>query len=195
MAEADHVLVLRLAGPMQSWGSRSQFNRRDTDDQPTKSGIVGLLAAAAGRRRGDPIEDLVGLRLAVRVDQPGTLLRDYHTVSNYTGQSHLTASVNKSGRQERRPDNPEEQDVGDHQVLPPGRRVRRRGRRPHGLAANPRRGAPTAKLPPCVGSALVRAHPAAPAGRRRQRPVARTARRCHRIGALAGRPSGPGSRE
>lgn len=106
MTEAGHVLVLRLAGPMQSWGSTSEFNRRDTDDQPTKSGVVGLLAAAQGRRRGEAIEDLVGLRMAVRVDQPGTMLRDYHTVSNYTGQSHLTAAVNRTGQQVRRPDNP-----------------------------------------------------------------------------------------
>jgi len=105
MTEAGHVLVLRLAGPMQSWGSTGEFNRRDTDDQPTKSGVVGLLAAAQGRRRSDAIEDLVGLRMAVRIDQPGTMLRDYHTVSNYTGQAHLTATVNRSGQQVRRADN------------------------------------------------------------------------------------------
>ena len=73
------VLVLRLAGPMQSWGSSSRFTRRSTEAFPTKSGIVGLLAAAQGRRRTDPIEDLVDLKMAVRVDQPGELLRDFHT--------------------------------------------------------------------------------------------------------------------
>ena len=99
MTEADHVLVLRLAGPMQSWGSTSQFNRRDTDDQPTKSGVVGLLAAAQGRRRGEAIEDLVGLRMAVRVDQPGTMLRDFHTIGDLTGKPLLSAAVNASGNQ------------------------------------------------------------------------------------------------
>ena len=73
------ILVLRLAGPMQSWGSSSRFTRRSTEAFPTKSGIVGLLAAAQGRRRTDPIEDLVDLKMAVRVDQPGELLRDFHT--------------------------------------------------------------------------------------------------------------------
>ena len=73
------VLVLRLAGPMQSWGSSSRFTRRSTEAFPTKSGIVGLLAAAQGRRRTDPIEDLAELRMAARVDQPGELLRDFHT--------------------------------------------------------------------------------------------------------------------
>ena len=50
------VLVLRLAGPMQSWGVSSQFVHRATETFPTKSGLVGLLAAAQGRRRCDPIE-------------------------------------------------------------------------------------------------------------------------------------------
>lgn len=73
------VLVLRLAGPMQSWGATSRFTRRSTEAFPTKSALVGLLAAAQGRRRSDPIEDLAKLRVAVRVDQPGHLLRDFHT--------------------------------------------------------------------------------------------------------------------
>ncbi|WP_035759189.1 type I-E CRISPR-associated protein Cas5/CasD [Granulicoccus phenolivorans] len=73
------VLLLRLAGPLQSWGAASRFTRRATEAMPTKSGILGLLAAAQGRRRTDPIEDLVGLRLAVRCDQKGPLLRDFHT--------------------------------------------------------------------------------------------------------------------
>jgi CRISPR system Cascade subunit CasD len=99
MSGNPHSLVLRLAGPLQSWGGRGQFNRRDTLDEPTKSGIVGLLAAAQGRRRQDPIEDLVGLALGVRVDQPGSLLRDYHTVSDHRGRPLLSASVNAKGAQ------------------------------------------------------------------------------------------------
>lgn len=73
------VLTLRLSSPLQSWGSSSRFTRRSTESAPTKSGILGLLAAAEGRRRSDPIEDLLDLTLAVRVDQPGVLLRDFHT--------------------------------------------------------------------------------------------------------------------
>ncbi|MBH1938275.1 type I-E CRISPR-associated protein Cas5/CasD [Streptomyces sp. AV19] len=93
------VLVLRLAGPLQSWGSRSAFNRRETGSEPTKSGVLGLLAAAAGRRREDPLDDLVRLRLGVRVDQPGTLLRDYHTVSDYRGRPLPQAGVSAKGIQ------------------------------------------------------------------------------------------------
>lgn len=73
------VLALRLAGPMQSWGSASRFVRRYTGMVPTKSGVIGLIAAAQGRRRADSIEDLVHLRLGVRVDQPGRLVRDFQT--------------------------------------------------------------------------------------------------------------------
>ncbi|MFI6785541.1 type I-E CRISPR-associated protein Cas5/CasD [Micromonospora sp. NPDC050276] len=92
-------LVLRLAGPLQSWGGRGQFNRRDTLDEPTKSGILGLLAAAQGLRRQEPIEKLLSLSLGVRTDQPGSLLRDYHTVSDYRGRPLLSASVNAKNAQ------------------------------------------------------------------------------------------------
>ncbi|CAN5393111.1 type I-E CRISPR-associated protein Cas5/CasD [soil metagenome] len=99
MSPEGWCLVLRLAGPLQSWGGQSQFNRRDTMGEPTKSGVIGLLAAADGRRREDPIVDLVALRLGVRVDQEGSLLRDYHTVSDYRGRPLLSASVSAKGVQ------------------------------------------------------------------------------------------------
>lgn len=95
----EAVLVLRLAGPLQSWGDHSAFNRRDTQPEPTKSGIIGLLAAASGRSRQDDLADLLPLRLAVRVDQPGTLLRDYHTVSDYRGRPLPQSGVNAKGIQ------------------------------------------------------------------------------------------------
>ncbi|MBM0258161.1 type I-E CRISPR-associated protein Cas5/CasD [Micromonospora sp. 4G55] len=99
MTDHTSCLVLRLAGPLQSWGGRGQFNRRDTLDEPTKSGIVGLLAAAQGLRRQDSIEALLGLSLGVRTDQPGSLLRDYHTVSDLRSRPLLSASVNAKGAQ------------------------------------------------------------------------------------------------
>ncbi|GAA2462817.1 type I-E CRISPR-associated protein Cas5/CasD [Streptomyces lavendulocolor] len=96
----DHaILVLRLAAPLQSWGGPSHYNRRETRPQPTKSGVLGLLAAAQGRAREASITDLVDLRLAVRVDQPGTLLRDYHTYSDYRGTPLPSAKVNTKGVQ------------------------------------------------------------------------------------------------
>lgn len=73
------VLLLKLAGPLQSWGSGSRFTERGTQHEPTKSGVVGLLAAALGRRRTDPVDDLAALDFAVRIDQPGLLESDFQT--------------------------------------------------------------------------------------------------------------------
>lgn len=76
-------LLLLLRGPLQSWGDASRYRDRATQPRPTKSGVVGLIAAAQGRRRTDDIEDLARLRFAVRVDQPGSLLRDYQTAEDW----------------------------------------------------------------------------------------------------------------
>ncbi|MFF0698516.1 type I-E CRISPR-associated protein Cas5/CasD [Streptomyces tendae] len=75
------VLVLRLAGPLQSWGASARFTRRTTESAPTKSGVIGLLASAAGIERGDDenLAPLAALRFGVRIDQPGTRVRDFHT--------------------------------------------------------------------------------------------------------------------
>jgi CRISPR system Cascade subunit CasD len=75
------VLALRLAGPLQSWGASSRFTLRTTESAPTKSGVIGLLAAAAGIERGDDarLVPLAALRFGVRIDQPGTRIRDFHT--------------------------------------------------------------------------------------------------------------------
>lgn len=73
------TLLLRLAAPLQSWGVGAKFDRRETQRLPTKSGVVGLLAAALGRKRTDSLEDLNALSMGVRADQEGELLRDYHT--------------------------------------------------------------------------------------------------------------------
>ena len=42
------TLLLRLASPLQSWGWTPKFETRKTNREPTKSGVVGLLAAALG---------------------------------------------------------------------------------------------------------------------------------------------------
>jgi CRISPR system Cascade subunit CasD len=94
-------LILRLAGPLQSWGGTSKFASRRTLNEPTKGGIVGLLAAAQGRRRTEPIEDLLRIRMGVRTEYPGILMVDYHTISNYTG-TDLPTAVTKNGRQKLR---------------------------------------------------------------------------------------------
>ena len=75
-----NVLLIPLVGPMQSWGTRSRFQERDTERSPSKSGVIGILASALGRKRNDAIEDLACLDFGVRIDREGTLGRDYHTV-------------------------------------------------------------------------------------------------------------------
>ena len=86
------VLLLRLAGPMQAWGVKSRFTVRSTELAPTKSGVIGMLAAATGRRRTDPIEDLLTLRFGVRKDQPGTVIRDFHTAVPTDGRKPMPLS-------------------------------------------------------------------------------------------------------
>ena len=52
------ALLLRLAGPLQAWGAKSRFTVRATELAPTKSGVIGMLAAAVGRTRTAPIQEL-----------------------------------------------------------------------------------------------------------------------------------------
>ncbi|MFI2300209.1 type I-E CRISPR-associated protein Cas5/CasD [Actinacidiphila glaucinigra] len=84
------VLTLQLAGPLQSWGAAARFARRSTENAPTKSGVIGLLAAAVGLDRDDDtgLAELAELRFGVRIDQPGTRLRDFQTAHHFdSGES------------------------------------------------------------------------------------------------------------
>lgn len=73
------TLLLRFSAPMQAWGTQSHFGHRDTGREPSKSGVIGLLCAALGRPRSQPVDDLAALRMGVRVDQEGSIRKDYHT--------------------------------------------------------------------------------------------------------------------
>ena len=89
------TLALCFDAPMQSWGIRSRGVIRDSTAEPTKSGVVGVLAAALGVERDDTtrIAELAALRLGVRVDREGALERDYHTTQNVPttqGTGHRT---------------------------------------------------------------------------------------------------------
>jgi len=76
------TLLLRLVGPLQSWGTTSRFDQRDTGKEPSKSGVIGLLAAAMGidRENWTGLEPLTRLRMGVRHDRPGVPKYDYQTV-------------------------------------------------------------------------------------------------------------------
>jgi CRISPR system Cascade subunit CasD len=88
------TLLLRLSGPMQSWGTQSKFDVRDTGYEPSKSGVIGLICAALGRPRYAPIADLAGLMMGVRVDRQGVLKRDYHTAGK-GGYYRVSGSVER----------------------------------------------------------------------------------------------------
>ncbi|MGW7071835.1 type I-E CRISPR-associated protein Cas5/CasD [Streptomyces sp. NPDC054855] len=84
------VLLLRLAAPLQAWGASARFVRRTTESAPTKSGVIGMLAAAQGLDRDDDagLSRLAALRFGVRIDQPGTRVRDFQTAHHaVTGKS------------------------------------------------------------------------------------------------------------
>jgi CRISPR system Cascade subunit CasD len=74
------TLLLQCVAPLQSWGTQSEYIVRETGREPSKSGVIGLLCAALGRERTAPVTDLAELKMGVRVDQEGKILRDYHTV-------------------------------------------------------------------------------------------------------------------
>ncbi len=74
------TLLLRIRAPMMSWGDHSRFTIRDTQREPTKSAIIGLICAALGRPRWESVSDLAALTMGVRVNQEGLVQCDYHTV-------------------------------------------------------------------------------------------------------------------
>jgi CRISPR system Cascade subunit CasD len=102
--ESVSVLFLRLEGPLQSWGDDSRWTVRRTRSEPTKSGVIGLVAAVLGYSHdadGDRQVARLGqeLRLGVRVDRPGTLLRDYHTVADGVLSAEGKIKINAATRE------------------------------------------------------------------------------------------------
>ncbi|TAN45747.1 MAG: type I-E CRISPR-associated protein Cas5/CasD [Rhodospirillales bacterium] len=75
-------LIFRLYGPLAAWGDIAVGERRAGFSRPSKSAVLGLVAAALGVKRTDKErQDQLseGYGFAVRVDAPGQLMRDYHT--------------------------------------------------------------------------------------------------------------------
>lgn len=77
-------LGFRLAGPMSSWGDVAVGDTRSTWAAPSASALTGLLGAAHGIRREDEAgqKSLAAWRFAVRLDQQGTYMRDFHTIQS-----------------------------------------------------------------------------------------------------------------
>ena len=84
------TLLLRMSAPLQAWGYESKFETRRTSREPTKSGVIGLLASALGRSRDESVQDLNELSFGVRVDHEGEVLHDYYTVKLNESKTYVT---------------------------------------------------------------------------------------------------------
>lgn len=85
------TLLLRLAAPLQSWGNSSKFETRTTEKMPTKSGVVGMLAAALGWERNADLTKLTDLKFGVRADREGEHITDFHIARTQKGKdSYVT---------------------------------------------------------------------------------------------------------
>lgn len=79
-------LALYLRAPLQSWGASSKFGIRGTLDVPTRSGLLGLIAAACGINKNDEMADGTWLARAKKVSMSvltfkrGDRMTEYHTV-------------------------------------------------------------------------------------------------------------------
>ena len=95
------TLLLRLAGPMQSWGTQSRFTERDTGRDPSKSGVIGLLCAALGWPRDvepDRLARLARLRMGVRIERPGIMRMEYQTAGgSHQADQHYGVAIVEGG--------------------------------------------------------------------------------------------------
>lgn len=76
-------LLFRLYGPLASWGDIAIGESRHSFRGPSKSAVMGLVAAALGIRREEETQHLRvnnEYHMASALWSQGQLLRDYHTV-------------------------------------------------------------------------------------------------------------------
>lgn len=76
-------LLFTLYAPLASWGDIAVGEARGSWDRPSRSAVLGLVAASLGLMREQQADhDALdtGYGVAVRLDAPGTPMTDYHTV-------------------------------------------------------------------------------------------------------------------
>ncbi len=87
------TVLLRLEGPLQAWSAQGKLGVRDTEREPTKSGVLGMVGAALGMARDDDatLARLSTFRMAVRIDRSGSVLHDYHTAGGgrFRGEKYV----------------------------------------------------------------------------------------------------------
>ncbi len=85
---SEHTLAFLIDAPLQSWGASSKFQRRETESWPTKSALIGVLAAALGidKHATDEVEKLAPIAaltftvLRWPKSHPSLRLTDFHTI-------------------------------------------------------------------------------------------------------------------
>lgn len=78
-------LILKLDGVLQAWGRESFEGLRPSELFPGRSALLGLIGACLGIDRLDQSSQqalTLSLGFAVRVDQQGQKMTDYHTVKD-----------------------------------------------------------------------------------------------------------------
>ena len=91
-----NYLLFRLYGPLASWGDIAVGTHRPSYDHPSKSAVMGLLAAAVGIRRNEENKhrELAGAyNFAVLVNSPGV----------FAGLPYSTDSLSSSIKTETHP--------------------------------------------------------------------------------------------
>lgn len=79
---ADYLLI-RLYGPLVSWGDIAVGETRRSAVHPSRSALLGFLGAALGIERDDEAGQralAAGYRFGIKLEAAGLPLRDYHTV-------------------------------------------------------------------------------------------------------------------
>lgn len=101
-------LLFQLHGPLASWGTIAVGDRRPSFERPSRSAMLGLIAAALGYKRPDPrrhdadtCETLDrkhrtladSLHMALRLETCGVYLQDFHTVQAPKTSNHATRAI------------------------------------------------------------------------------------------------------
>lgn len=77
-----NALFLRFAGPLQSWaGPRITGNHVHTREVPSRSGALGVVAAALGAPQNNWPDWIHEIDLQLRVERPGVVTKDYQTIN------------------------------------------------------------------------------------------------------------------
>ncbi len=78
----QNYLVFQLYGVLASWGDQAVGGERPGSDHPSRSALLGLLAAGMGIARdqeGKHAELTRQCRFGIKLYSPGQVLRDFHT--------------------------------------------------------------------------------------------------------------------